>query len=70
MCNPENKTCPRCRHAFECRANDIAQCACYALQLGEQERVFIAHTYTGCLCVDCLKEIKAIYHQNNSESAG
>lgn len=50
--------CPRCKKGFECKANSISECQCSTVTLTEKERAFISTTFDGCLCVDCLKEIK------------
>jgi hypothetical protein len=54
----ENKTCGRCNSTFECKADNIAQCQCNAIQLSPEERIYIASKYVGCLCVNCLLSIK------------
>ena len=54
-----NKYCPRCQKGFECKADSISECQCATITLTEKERAFISNKFDGCLCVDCLKEIKA-----------
>ena len=54
----ENKICERCNSAFECKAGNIAQCQCNAIQLSPEERVYIASKYVDCLCANCLLSIK------------
>jgi adenosylcobinamide kinase/adenosylcobinamide-phosphate guanylyltransferase len=58
MCKHEEKHCPRCHSAFECKVGDITQCQCYGLSLTEEEKAFIADRYEDCLCRNCLMELK------------
>ena len=58
MPNHEDKTCERCNTPFECKAGNITQCQCNAIQLSPQERTYIALKYTDCLCADCLVALK------------
>jgi hypothetical protein len=57
----EQKNCPRCSQAFTCKAGSIALCDCSTLALGSQEREWIKEKFTGCLCRNCLEEIKNNY---------
>jgi hypothetical protein len=60
----ETITCPRCKSAFECRVGSILRCQCQQVKLTEEERDFINDTYAGCLCANCLSELKTSYrHQ-------
>lgn len=54
MCRHEDKNCPRCGAAFECKASDITRCQCYTVQLNDAERDFLARMYNDCLCAGCL----------------
>jgi len=54
----EQKACPRCNKAFECRVGDVANCQCNGLTFTAQEKAFIEERYTDCLCAACLKELK------------
>jgi hypothetical protein len=58
MCKHEEKYCPRCHAAFECRVGDVAQCQCSGIGLSPAEREFIADRYRDCLCRKCLLELK------------
>ncbi|HEY4062648.1 MAG TPA: cysteine-rich CWC family protein [Puia sp.] len=58
MCKHEEKYCPRCRAAFECRVGDVAQCQCSGIGMSEEARQFIAGRYPDCLCRNCLMELK------------
>ncbi|MAC04070.1 MAG: hypothetical protein CL671_05660 [Balneola sp.] len=51
--------CPRCKKGFECKANSISECQCSTVTLTEENRAFISNKFEDCLCVECLKEIKA-----------
>lgn len=58
MCKHEEKYCPRCRSAFECKVGDVAQCQCSGIGMSPEERQFIADRYQDCLCRKCLLELK------------
>jgi len=58
MCKHEEKYCPRCRAAFECKVGDVTQCQCYGVRLSPEERSFIEGRYQDCLCRKCLDELQ------------
>ena len=64
MCKHEEKKCPRCNVSFECKPGNIGQCQCYGIALSSEEKVFIAETYSDCLCAQCLH---ALSHTNVRE---
>ncbi len=51
------KTCKRCSSAFECRADNIALCACSAVKMSTASQQFLAETYNDCLCINCLNAL-------------
>ena len=57
----EEKFCPRCKAAFECKVNSIALCQCSAVTLTEDERIFISEHFEDCLCANCMIEMKEKY---------
>jgi len=57
----EEKSCPRCSAAFECRPGDICHCQCYDTPLTVEEKAFIEDRYNDCLCRDCLLELRQRY---------
>ena len=61
MCKHEEKRCPRCSAAFECKVGTIAQCQCSAIQLTVEESAFIQAKYEDCLCINCLHELQQKY---------
>ncbi|MEO6251727.1 MAG: cysteine-rich CWC family protein [Ferruginibacter sp.] len=61
MCKHEEKRCPRCNTAFECKAGSIALCQCSAIQLSVEESAFIQAKYEDCLCINCLHELQKKY---------
>lgn len=61
MCKHEQKNCPRCGIAFECRVGDITNCQCYRVELTVAEEAFIASHYDECLCRNCLLQLKQRY---------
>lgn len=63
MPSHETVHCPRCKSAFECRVGSILQCQCQAVTLSEEEREYISGHYSGCLCADCLQQVKKSYRQ-------
>jgi len=59
----EQKLCPRCQQAFECRVGDITNCQCFGLQLTIAEEAMIAESWPGqCLCRQCLTLLQSRYH--------
>lgn len=63
---PLNEDCPRCGQPFRCGVND-GHCACFGLEIGEALRQRLARDYTSCLCVACLRELKAQQALENPE---
>lgn len=63
MADHETVLCPRCKAAFECRVGTILRCQCQAVHLTEDERQYINENYLGCLCADCLQQMKTVYKQ-------
>ena len=61
MCKHEEKKCPRCNTAFECKAGDILKCQCYGIEISAAEEAFIKLTYSDCLCKNCLLQLKQRY---------
>jgi Cysteine-rich CWC len=61
MCKHEEKLCPRCSIAFECKAGTIMQCQCSTIQLTVEESAFIQAKYEDCLCINCLFELQKKY---------
>ena len=54
MSKHEEKKCPRCGNAFECKVGTIALCQCSGVALNDEQRSYIAQKYAECLCRDCL----------------
>lgn len=63
MCKHEDKYCPRCNIAFECKVGNITQCQCYGIVLKDEERAFISSQYQDCLCANCMKELQTEYNK-------
>ncbi|SKB49005.1 Cysteine-rich CWC [Salegentibacter holothuriorum] len=61
----EEKYCPRCKTAFECKVGSIQLCQCSAVALDNKEREYIRELYENCLCAECMKVLKAEYHNQN-----
>ena len=51
----EEKKCPRCGSLFECKAGTISQCQCTFVNMGAEQRAYIAERYHDCLCNTCLQ---------------
>ena len=64
MSNQEPAKCPRCLHAFDCKADAIQQCHCSAVQLSPYQRQYVAQNWKDCLCAKCLTEIKQTVPKN------
>ena len=52
------KICPRCGKSFECRHGEIEKCQCAGVNLDPVSLEYIKKTYTDCICIDCLRDIK------------
>ncbi|NML41788.1 cysteine-rich CWC family protein [Chitinophaga sp. G-6-1-13] len=63
MLKHEIVSCPRCNRTFECRVNSIHRCQCSDVPLTLEERFRISEKYQGCLCENCLRELKAVLQQ-------
>lgn len=61
MCKHEQKNCPRCNVAFECKLGDITNCQCYGIELTVEEEAFISSNYGDCLCRSCLLQLQQRY---------
>ncbi|MBS0026919.1 cysteine-rich CWC family protein [Chitinophaga sp. 22321] len=66
MASHETITCPRCQRTFECRVGSILRCQCQEVTLSEEERYFIQQQYRGCLCADCLRDMKVVFRQSTA----
>jgi Cysteine-rich CWC len=53
----EEKYCPRCRAAFECKPGNITQCQCYRVKVGPELKAFMEQRYSDCLCRNCLLQL-------------
>ena len=58
MCKHEQKSCPRCQQAFECKVGDVLNCQCYGINFTTEEKTHIEGRYNDCLCRNCLLELK------------
>jgi hypothetical protein len=58
MCKHDEMACPRCEIPFECRIGDISNCQCTGIAFSIEEKAFIEDRYQGCLCRECLLELK------------
>lgn len=57
--------CSRCGSLLECKANSPWVCECNNVALNRDEIQFIEeHFYDGCLCANCLNELKTDYYSN------
>ena len=62
MCRHEEKHCPRCGIAFECKTGNITQCQCYGIKLNNEEQQWIGKQFTDCLCFSCINNLRAQYN--------
>jgi hypothetical protein len=56
---PPAERCPRCGGAFHCGMHDAAPCACSGVALDGPTLARLRQSYTGCLCLDCLRSLAA-----------
>ncbi|PKD21656.1 hypothetical protein APR41_01330 [Salegentibacter salinarum] len=61
----EEKYCPRCKTAFECKVGSIQLCQCADIKLDNEELEYIRDLYENCLCASCMKELKTEFHNRN-----
>lgn len=54
-----SKQCGRCGAEFVCNPGAITECQCSAIVLTTAERSSIASNYDDCLCIQCLRALKA-----------
>ncbi|WP_397534008.1 cysteine-rich CWC family protein [Roseateles sp.] len=52
-----NSRCPRCGGGFHCGAAG-ARCDCFDLKLSDAQRQQLSRDYSGCLCLNCLRELQ------------
>lgn len=52
----EETYCAKCNTKFTCKAGDITNCQCYAVQLSDETKAFLAKTSFNCLCKNCLEK--------------
>jgi hypothetical protein len=65
----EQKNCPRCGTAFECRVGDVANCQCHGIELPVAAADWMAQQYGDCLCRHCLLQLKAQSPMGNAYRA-
>ena len=63
--HPKHETvhCERCKAPFECKANSFIKCQCSKVQLTLNETQYVSENFEGCLCADCLVELKGEYNK-------
>jgi hypothetical protein len=54
MSSHEQKACPRCNKAFDCKPGNITECQCFGVKLNAEQKAYIEQRYNDCLCRDCL----------------
>ncbi len=54
-CTPD--TCPRCQGPFVCGVAGPDPCVCTNLTLSPDTQAELRKRYTGCLCLNCLREL-------------
>ncbi|MEO0581583.1 MAG: cysteine-rich CWC family protein [Bacteroidota bacterium] len=60
--------CPRCGKQFECKVGSVLLCQCSTVELTGVEREYLQELYDDCLCVSCIKELKAAFQKNQSNN--
>jgi hypothetical protein len=53
--------CTRCGKGIECIIDAYSRCACGKIQLNPDEVKHVSKSYNGCLCNECLMELKEEY---------
>jgi hypothetical protein len=54
--------CERCQSSFECKANSFTKCQCAKVQLSLNETQYVSELYDGCLCANCLLQLRDEYN--------
>lgn len=54
------KICPRCKKEFACHSENISACNCSQISLSNETKSFLAKTFYGCLCNNCLAELNQL----------
>lgn len=62
MCRHEDKYCPRCGIAFECKVGNITQCQCYGISVNIEEQQYISKQFSDCICFSCIKTLRAEFN--------
>ncbi|MDO9093111.1 MAG: cysteine-rich CWC family protein [Rubrivivax sp.] len=62
-------TCPRCGSGFSCGAAGPAPCACTTLTLSAVLQAQLQVRYSGCLCLNCLRELAAAQTSDTNAAA-
>lgn len=57
------KQCPSCGIEFVCQPDNILECQCTQIHLSPEILAYIDELYHGCVCLQCLKDLKASYHK-------
>ncbi|MGB1109388.1 MAG: cysteine-rich CWC family protein [Gammaproteobacteria bacterium] len=63
------KTCPRCGSPFNCQSDAMEQCDCVGAALSDEARERIQEKFNGCLCLRCLRTLKAEYERKERDEA-
>jgi len=61
MSKHEIISCERCKKRIECKANSYTKCQCSVVQLNLNEVQYVSELYEGCICANCLIELKQEY---------
>ncbi|MEO5891661.1 MAG: cysteine-rich CWC family protein [Ferruginibacter sp.] len=67
MCRHEDKHCPRCGIAFQCKVGNITQCQCNGVSVNQEEQQYIGKQYTDCLCFNCILVLRAEFNTDKFE---
>ncbi|MFT3909216.1 MAG: cysteine-rich CWC family protein [Ferruginibacter sp.] len=59
LCKHEEKACPRCGSAFECKVGDIVNCQCHGIRFTNEMVAYLSKHYDDCLCRACLLELNS-----------
>lgn len=51
--------CERCGNIISCTASD--HCFCHTIHLNLNEMQYVSELYKGCLCLQCLADLKTAY---------
>ncbi len=64
----EHSVCIRCSEKINCMVKEIQLCDCSKIMLSNEQRQFIGFLYNGCICNNCLVDLKKEFQLINNNT--